>query len=195
MTNVRKIDFGERTWAAHAQDHWLEMAGRPAFPDYLRVVFVAYGRHAGNGHAILDRGELGYFLVRKDGTLPERRTVWRAVQDAMRLGFLADGSQLLCLVVSSHDVQGGIGDPEAPCRRDHSRRVTGASTATGTRDDQKRFTANVGNDRRHSAANVGNHPRRSRTNVGNDRRRSTLSASLSSPPLSDMPAGPHGAAS
>ena len=103
----RKVDFDGRDWAAHAQDHWLVMAGRPNFPDYLRVVFVAYGRHHANGHALLDRGELAYFLVRQDGTLPDRRIVWRAVREAVDLGFLVAGSQLLCLIVGSHDVQGG----------------------------------------------------------------------------------------
>lgn len=160
----RKIDFAGREWSAHAQDHWLDLAGNPNFPDYLRVMFVAYGRHAANGHAVLERGELGYYLVRRDGTLPERRIVWRAVQEAMKLGYLAEGSQLLCLVVSSHDVQGGRGDQKARCRRDHTKR-----TRTNVRSDSGRFTATVRNG-----------ARRSETNVRSGCGRSVLSPSLSS---------------
>ncbi len=159
---ARKIDFGDRDWSAHAQDHWLDFAGNPNFPDYLRTVFVAYGRHAANGHAVLERGELAYFLVRRDGTLPERRIVWRAVQEAIKLGFLADGSQLLCLVVSSHDVQGGKGNPAARCRRDHTRKKT------NVRSDSGRFLPNVRNG-----------GRRSESNVRNDCGRSVLEPSIS----------------
>lgn len=158
----RKIDFGGRDWSAHAQDHWLDFAGNPNFPDYLRTVFVAYGRHTANGHAVLERGELAYFLVRKDGTLPERRIVWRAVQEAIKLGFLAAGSQLLCLVVSSHDVQGGRGNADARCRRDHKRKEG------NVRNDCGRFPTNVRND-----------ARRSDPNVRNDCGRSVLGPSIS----------------
>jgi hypothetical protein len=167
----RKIDFGDRDWTAHAQDHWLDFAGNPNFPDYLRTVFVAYGRHAANGHAVLERGELAYFLVRRDGTLPERRIVWRAVQEAVKLGFLAEGSQLLCLVVSSHDVQGGRGNATARCRRDHTRR------GTNVRSDSGRF-----------ATNVRNGGRRSDTNVRNDCGRSVLEPSISLVPSHNVTA-------
>jgi len=162
----RKIDFDGRDWAAHAQDHWLVMAGRPNFPDYLRVVFVAYGRHHANGHALLDRGELAYFLVRQDGTLPDRRIVWRAVREAVDLGFLVAGSQLLCLIVGSHDVQGGRGNPDSRCRRDHTRR-----SDANVRNDSGRFRTNVRND-----------ARRLGTNVRNDSGRSVLTSSLFSSP-------------
>jgi hypothetical protein len=167
----RKIDFNGRDWAAHAQDHWLDFAGNPNFPDYLRTVFVAYGRHAANGHAVLERGELAYFLVRRDGTLPERRIVSRAVQEAVNLGFLAEGSRLLCLVVSSHDVQGGRGNPTARCRRDHTRR------GTNVRSDSGRFTPNVRNG-----------GRRSDTNVRNDCGRSVLAPSISLVPSHNVTA-------
>src|SRR4051794_36660974 len=113
--SARKIDFAGRDWAAHAQDHWLEFAGNPNFPDYLRIVFVAYGRHAANGHARLGQGELARFLVRKDGTLPDRRTLWHAVNRAIALEYLLPESRALCLVVGSHHVQGGRGDPDRRC--------------------------------------------------------------------------------
>lgn len=127
MSN-RRIDFGGQEWAAHAQDHWLDFAGNPNFPDYLRLVFVAYGRHRANGHARLDQGELVRFLVRKDGTLPDRRNVRHSIDAAIRLGYLMPASRALCLVVSSDHVQGGTGDPDKRCDRDHTVRrkdVTG----------------------------------------------------------------------
>ena len=125
----RKIDFEGREWSAHAQDHWLEFAGNSNFPDYLRVTFVAYGRHAANGHARLERGELARHLIRKDGTLPDRRTVWRGIENAIKLDYLVPESRQLCLVVGSHRVQGGRGDPNARCRRDHTVRPKRTSTA------------------------------------------------------------------
>lgn len=165
MVRARKIDFGQREWAAHAQDHWLEFAGNPNFPDYLRIVFVAYGRHAANGHARLDRGELAQYLVRKDGTLPDRGNIWSSLRKAIRLGYLAEASQMLCLVVASDHVQGGVGDPEARCKRDHT----------------KRRQTNVVNGLRRSAPNVVNGSRRSELNVVTELRRSTLTPSSSSP--------------
>jgi hypothetical protein len=171
----RKIDFGDRPYSAHAQDHWLTMAGNPNFPDYLRVLFVAYGKHRANGHANLDRGELAYFLVRKDGTLPERRIVWRAVQTAIEYGYLVDTSKMLCLVVSSHDVQGGDGGTRDRCRRDHTR-----ARKQNVRNDSGRFAANVRNDARRSETNVRNDCGPSETNVRNDCGPSVLRPSLSS---------------
>lgn len=160
--NPRRIDFDGDTWAAHRQAHWLEFAGNPNFPDYLRIVFVAYGRHAANGHARLDRGELARFLVRKDGTLPDRRTIWRALNRAADLGYLSPVSRQLCLVVSSLHIQGGKGQADAPCTRDHTVRPK----------------QNVGSRERRFTPNVGSEGGRSTSNVGNGERRSTLTPSL-----------------
>jgi hypothetical protein len=163
---VRRIDFAGREWAAHAQDHWLEFAGNPNFPDYLRVTFVAYGRHAANGHARLERGELARYLIRKGGALPDRKVIKDAVDHAVQLGHLASGSRLLCLVVNSDHIQGGVGDPNARCPRDHTRRQT------NDRNDSGRFASNDRND-----------ARRSNPNDRNDSGRSTLRPSLSSTPV------------
>jgi hypothetical protein len=127
--SVRKIDFAGRDWSAHSQDHWLDRAGDHRFPDFLRIVFVAYGRHRANGHAKLDRGDLAYYLVREDGSLPDRRTVYKGIRRAVDLGLILDISNALCLVVSSHDVQGGKGNPETRCRRDHTRRQKRTTTS------------------------------------------------------------------
>lgn len=160
-------------WSAHRQAHWLDFAGNPDFPDYLRVVFVAYARHTANGHAVMEREELAHFLVRKNGTLPERRVLWNAMQKSIRLGFLDPGSRLLCLVVPQHDVQKAKGDPDAPCRRDHTKRAN-------VRNDDGRFGTNVRNGARRSSSNVRSDDGRSETNVRNGDGRSTLSPSLSS---------------
>jgi hypothetical protein len=136
----RKIDFGGREWAAHAQDHWLQFAGNPRFQDYLRIAFVAFGLHRANGHARLAPHELAYFLVRADGTLPDRRSIKHSIDRAVEFGFLLPGSKALCLVVSSHHVQGGVGDPDKRCDRDHTlrqkdaapRRPSGQKDVVGT---------------------------------------------------------------
>ena len=151
MSRERKINFEGRDWTAHAQDHWLELAGNSNFPDYLRITFVAYGRHAANGHAKLEREELAAYLIRKGGTLPERRVVWRAIETAVRFGYLLPESRLLCLVVSNHHVQGGRGSADARCTRDHTTR-----RERNVRSDGGRFGTNVRNDARRSDPNVRN---------------------------------------
>jgi hypothetical protein len=157
--SVRRIDFGGEDFDAHLQAHWMDFAGRPDTPDYLRIVFVAYGKHKANGHAKLDREELRHLLVRKDGTLPDRRNVWASIRKAVRLGYLDIRSQMLCLVVPGAHVQGGRGNPSAPCPRDHTKKE------------------NVVDGLRRSGGNVVNLTGRSETNVVNDSRRSTLSLS------------------
>ncbi len=134
----RRIDFGGREWSAHAQDHWLDFAGNPNFPDYLRIVFVAYGRHRANGHARLDQGELVRFLVRKDGTLPDRRNVRHSIDAAIRLGYLMPASRALCLVVSSDHVQGGTGDPDRRCDRNHTVRSQPSKDVTDLRRSDRK---------------------------------------------------------
>lgn len=171
-----KINFGARQeWAAHRQQHWLDWSGNPSFADYLRVTFVAYGLHGPNGHAKLKQGALARHLVRKDGTVPERRTVWRAVQNAIELGYLDPTSKTLCLVVPNHDVQSGKDGRDEPCPRDHTRREQNVGSQL------RRFGPNVGNHPRRSETNVGDEQRRSEDNVVSLQRRSTLSPSLSSP--------------
>lgn len=162
MTRDPKISFGPddsgrpRRWDAHAQDHWLAWAGHAHFPDYLRVVFVAYGRHAANGHAKLEREELAHYLVRRNGSLPDRRVIHSAIKKAVTLGYLLPESRSLCLVVSSHDVQGGWGSPDDRCPRDHTRKAN-------VRSSYGRFGSNVRTD-----------TCRSTTNVRSDDGRSTL---------------------
>ena len=166
----RKIDFGpDRPWTAHTQDHWLEFAGKPNVPDYLRIVFVAYGRHAANGHARLERGELAHLLVRKDGMLPDRRNIKASIDQAVALGFLDAGSRILCLMVSSDHAQGGVGDPNRRCDRDHTLR---ASPAARRANDMNESCRSPRND----MTETGRSSTKDMTGV----RRFTLSPSLSS---------------
>lgn len=169
-----KINFGGRDWSAHAQDHWLEFSGHPHFPDYLRILFVAYGRHRANGHANLERGELARYLVRRDGTLPDRRVIWTAIQKAVQLGYLLPESRQLCLVVSSHEVQGGKGKPDDRCSRDHTKRET------NVRSDDGRFGSNVRLSVCRSETNVRDSDGRSSANVRDGDGRSEPAHSLSS---------------
>lgn len=163
--SARKIDFAGLSWAAHSQEPWLEFAGNPNFPDYLRIMFVAYGRHAANGHAKLNPGELSRYLVRKDGTLPDRRGIWGSIQTAIKHGYLHPFSRTLCLVVSSDHVQGGVGNPDAPCRRDHTKRSQDVRSEAGrfvqdVRDDAGRLELNVRDEygRSTNGASVSLHP-------------------------------------
>lgn len=174
MSRGRRIDFGDRNWTAHAQDHWLDHAGNPNLPDYLRIVFVAYGRHRANGHARLDRGELAYFLVRADGTLPDRRQVRHCIDRAIDYGFLLPESRALCLVVSSDHIQGGIGDAHRPCDRDHT-----------TRSLPRKDVAERSRSARKDVATTGRSPAKDVA----ERSRSRLNPSLSSIPPTERAAG------
>lgn len=182
----RVIDFGGRHWTAKPQDDWLEWAGNPNFPDYLRVTFVAHGRQRANGHAPLDQEELARYLVRKSGVMPDRRTVHRAVDTAVKLGYLAPESRALCLVLEANRSQFGIGDPDEKCRRVHSRRRAKSGVAVLREDG--RFTQKDGNDCRPSVQKDGSECSPFEPSDGNDCRPSTLSPSLSSqPPATDRP--------
>jgi hypothetical protein len=115
-------------WSRHAQGPWHNDALTPRFPLPLRVAFLAYGTHHANGHAKFKQGEIAKVLARLDEAghpVPaDRRTVYRAIQQAIEYGLLAEGSKALCLVVPSHRIAGGMGDEKAPCERHPRRRST-----------------------------------------------------------------------
>lgn len=114
-------DDDQRPWARHFQEPWHEDALNPRFPHPLRVAFLAYGTHRANGHAVFKQGEVAKVLSRLDEDghpVPaDRRTVHRAIQQAVRLGLLAEGSKALCLIVPRHRIVGGMGQENAPCKR------------------------------------------------------------------------------
>lgn len=122
---MTRIDFHGDPWAGHSQEPWKDDAANPRFPLPLRVAFLAYGNHQANGHANFKQGEVAKALAKLvDGELviPDRRTVWRAIRQAVDYRLLAPESKALCLVVAEHRVQGGVGDENAPCKRHDSPR-------------------------------------------------------------------------
>jgi hypothetical protein len=122
VTTASRPHRGEAVWARHYQHVWQERSADKRLPDWLRIAAVAYGNHAANGHARLGRGDLRLILTRieDDGTrhVPQAANVRRALDVAVRNGWLAPGSTTMCLIVPAHAVTGGIGNPDAVCDRD-----------------------------------------------------------------------------
>ena len=106
-----------RVWARHYQDAWQERAGDPRLPYWLRVVSLAYGSHADNGHACFKRGEVALVLgtVDKHGVVRPYVNVRRAVGLAVEYGWLEDGSYWGCLIVPAHNIRKGHLGPRSPC--------------------------------------------------------------------------------
>lgn len=115
-------------WSRHYQSVWLERAGDPELPDWLRVAALAYGSHRANGHATFKRGHVALILADVDtdsGALTprSRQGIYRAIRTAVRHGWLLDGSTARCLVVPGHAITGGLGSPADECPQ-HAREVT-----------------------------------------------------------------------
>jgi hypothetical protein len=119
MSRREEIELGP--WSRHYQAPWHNDALNPRFPLPLRVAFLAYGTHKANGHAVFKQSEIARILARPDnsGGLvdADRRTVYRAIQQAIDYGLLAEGSRALCLIVPDHRITGGMGEEDAPCAR------------------------------------------------------------------------------
>lgn len=122
---VKKIDFGEDEFSGHRNEHWNDKAINPRHPLALRVYFAALGHRRVGGHAPFTSGELGELLVSVEGVIPDRRRVAEAVRQCVQWGYLAEGSNALCLVVPLEDVTGGRGKPHR-CRRSHRKRTVQA---------------------------------------------------------------------
>ncbi|WP_432477200.1 hypothetical protein [Nocardioides sp. GXQ0305] len=114
-------EWGSDAFAFHRQAAWHADALNPRFPLALRVAYLAMGTHRANGHAVFKQGEVAAVLGRvdEDGhhAPADRRTVYRAIRQAIDFGMLAEGSGALCLIVPRHRIAGGHGAPDAPCRR------------------------------------------------------------------------------
>lgn len=109
-----------RAWARHFQSGWENHAADPELPLWIRIVSIAYGRHAANGHAMFQRGDLSRILgTAASGDQPFKPRHRDSIRDAIRVAikhkFLADGSCSECLVVPSHDIAGGLGNESKPC--------------------------------------------------------------------------------
>ena len=180
------IDFGPGVdWVAMPQKEWLEWACDPNFPDYMRAVYVAHGKHRANGHAPLGQGELAMFLMRKTGEIPDRRTVWSAIDKAVKKGYLAHGSRALCLIVSRARSQFGKGNATAPCARVHASR----REREGARRDETtgRFSQNDGSETSPFEPNDGSEHRPFGEGDGSEHRPFTLSPSCLVSPQKDAP--------
>lgn len=109
------------SWARHYQESWHERSGNRRLPRWLRVLALAYGAHENNGHALFKRGEVALVLGAVDRDTGEvvplsRQRVHEAVQLAIELDFLGDGSNARCLIVPAHDVKKGpLDQPDKPC--------------------------------------------------------------------------------
>lgn len=120
-------EWGRDTYALHRQEAWKTDAANPKFPLPLRVAFYAYGTHGLNGHAVLRQGELrkvlGKVVEHEDSSeyvMPDRRSVDRAIRQAVDFGLLAEGSRGMCLVVPRGRISGGDvrkGGESKPCPR------------------------------------------------------------------------------
>jgi hypothetical protein len=132
----RRQDEPEGYWTKHYQSAYLEDAANPAYPNAIRVAFLAYGRHKANGHARFRQREIANVLgeVDQDGTFvpANKYAVNRAINTAISYGLLAPGSKTLCLIVPGHRIRGHHGEADAPCDR-HRRPARKATAAPALR--------------------------------------------------------------
>lgn len=112
------MNYGRKPgFSIHYQHVWMERAlttewakGVPKPPLWLRLAWLAYGRHERNGHANFHQGE----LVQIFGV--QAPAVSRAIRDAKRAGFIDPASNVRCLQVSGHAITGGTrGNPKKVC--------------------------------------------------------------------------------
>lgn len=123
MVRARRLPdpLGDAEWSRHAQDEWERRAGDRRLPYWLRIASLAYAKHGNNGHAAFKRGDVAVVLG-TPGMPLDRRQLHEYVQRAIELGWLAEGSTSMCLVVPPHIVdKGRIGEPKKTCRV-HGRR-------------------------------------------------------------------------
>lgn len=121
----KKIDFEQDEFSAHRNEHWNDKAANPRHPLALRVYFAALGHRRVGGHAPFTTGELAEILVNARAVIPDRRRVAEAIRQCVQWGYLAEGSNALCLLVPLDDIQGGRGQ-EYRCRRTHNKRTAQA---------------------------------------------------------------------
>lgn len=98
---------------------------------WLRVFFLAVSRMGSDGHAHFGPGELGRLLgcdPATGSTDPlDKRNVNRAINRAIKEGFLDQTSGSTCLVPAAHLVSRGRGHSPSSCTR-HGRKVRHQTT-------------------------------------------------------------------
>jgi hypothetical protein len=108
-------------WSSHDREFWKRQALNPnVLPLAHRIYALAYGCHNANGHTPLGPGELKRLMCRPPTDSGRARfyddsTVYRAIQDAVRFGYLDARSSRSCLIVPQGQIMFGIGDRFAPC--------------------------------------------------------------------------------
>lgn len=104
----------ELPWARHSQPVYLRRAHDERYDYWLRVAFLALGTHGVNGHAMFGRGDVAVLLGR-----PGRphRNVKRAIDQAVAMEWLIEGSYWGCLIVPPEAVKSGELREFPPCPR------------------------------------------------------------------------------
>lgn len=93
-------------WTKHSQAAYKLLAKNRQAPAFLRIAWLAMGRHGSNGHAEFRRGELAS-LLNQNGK-PYRR-VDDAIATAIQYGMLDASSTRRCLVVPCDLIEGPHG--------------------------------------------------------------------------------------
>lgn len=135
MRKSPRLDEPEGYWTKHYQSAYLEDAANPAYPNAIRVAFLAYGEHKANGHARFKQREIANVLGEMDdGTFvpASKYVVDRAIKTAISYGLLSPGSRALCLIVPGHRIRGHHGEADATCDR-HQSTARRAHTTTHLR--------------------------------------------------------------
>jgi hypothetical protein len=118
---MSRRDEPDGYFSKHFHEAYLEDAANPAYPNAIRVAYLAYGKHKANGHARFKQREIANVLgaFATDGTFEpaSKYVVDRAIKTAISYGLLAPESKALCLIVPGHRIRGYHGDAEAPCDR------------------------------------------------------------------------------
>lgn len=99
----------------HFHSFWSTRAHSPALPPlWMRIVALAYSSHGKSGHAP--------FYLCGDSTLPpeilhkSKKHIQKEIARAIELGFLAEGSNINCLVLPDEICGGAEGHAFGECK-------------------------------------------------------------------------------
>lgn len=97
----------------HFHSFWVARSDNVDLPLWLRIVSLAYGNHAKNGHAT--------FFLKGESTLPgifkrEKQQIRNEIVRAVERGFLASSSNINCLVLPDEICGGASGSRYAKCK-------------------------------------------------------------------------------
>jgi hypothetical protein len=97
----------------HLHSYWQDRAGDDKLPIWLRLAAIAYASHHKNGHAT--------FYMSGESTLPktlgrDKRVIQNELKKAIDRGFLAEQSNINCLVLPDGIFGGAEGHKFADCK-------------------------------------------------------------------------------